>query len=537
MLTLLRRRLARLHDDERGFAMLPVIVALIVSSLLVLAAVAAATGDLPLSRKSQDRKLALSAAEAGLNYYQYHLNIDPDYWTKCDQVPDPNPGDAADNSPVSLAGANPRRWRTVPGTSSSYAIEMIPAPGRTCQVGDQTSMLDGGTFKIRVTGRVGSMYRTLVASFRRAGFLDFVYLTNYETLDPDADSSSGSTVASCSQPRSARPSACSTISFRGGDQLKGPVHTNDESIAVCGAPAFGRPPPQAPKDKVDVNATSGTGWFYNGSGCGSGPPVFNTTTGALGINGGTIGFPSQNDALETNAADGGYVFKGKTTIELLGGSPEQIRVTNANRGWPAPGNTINAPGNGVIYVKDDPASTCTSTDRPTIAQYTMQTQCAEATVYGTYGTSMTIGSQRDIIVRPQTTAVNGILRTGSTATLGLIANGFIRVFHPVTRSGSGCTNLAYVGDVEIDAAILSLQHSFIADNHDCGGHLGTLKVVGGIAQNFRGTVGLVDGTGYTKDYNYDDRLKYRNPPFFLAPLNAAWSVARQNELVPPRNGP
>jgi Tfp pilus assembly protein PilX len=533
MLTMLRQRLARVRREEHGFAMLPVIVALMVSSLLVVAAVSSATGDLPVARKSQDRKLALSAAEAGLNYYQYRLNRDPDYWTKCDQ------NAVAENSAVSLAGANPRRWRTVSGTNSSYAIELVPAPTRTCTVGDQTSMLDGGTFKVRVTGRANGQYRTLLATFRRAGFLDFVYLTNFETLDPDADTSSGSTVATCSQVRSARPSACSTISFRTGDQLKGPMHTNDESIAACGGPAFGRPT-QSPKDRVDVNANAGTGWFYNGSGCGSGPPVFNTTSGALGIKGGTIGFPSRNDELETTAQNGGLVFRGKTTIQLNGTT---ATVTNSKLS-PNPKTYDLATGfNGVIYVKDDPATACTTYDRPTIATYGMQTQCAEATVYGSYTTSVTIASQRDIIVRPQSSTVNGILRpTGDPSTLGLIANGFVRVYHPVTVTGTSggartCTNNAYAGDVEIDAAILSLQHSFINDNHDCGGHLGTLKIVGGIAQNFRGPVGLVDGTGYTKDYNYDDRLKYRNPPFFLPPVNAAWSVGRQNELVPARRTP
>jgi hypothetical protein len=529
MLTSLRDRLHCVRSDERGFAMLPVIIALMVSSLLVVAAVAAATGDLPVSRKAQDRKLALSAAEAGLNYYQYRLNLDPDFWTRCDSPA------VSTNAPIVMAGTTPRRWRTVVGTSADYAIELIPAAGRTCTVGDQTSMLTNGTFKIRVTGRANGQYRTLVATFRRAGFLDFVYLTNYETLDPDADTTSLSTVAACSKPRSQRPSACSTISFRTGDQLKGPVHTNDESIASCGGPEFGRPN-QTPKDRVDVNTSSGSGWFYNGSGCGSGPPTFNTNTAALGINGGTIGFPSSNTQLSQTAQDGGLVFKGKTTIALNGTT---ATVTNAKLPGGSKTYDLTASGfNGVIYVIDDPASTCTTTDRPTVAQYNMQTQCAEASVYGTYSTSLTIGSDRDVIVRPQSAAVNGVERqSGSTATLGLIAVGFVRVYHPVTRTTYGCTNLGYVGDVEIDAAILSLQHSFINDNHDCGGHLGTLTVVGGIAQNFRGTVGLVDGTGYTKDYNYDDRLKYRSPPYFTPPLNAAWSVARENEVVPATKGP
>ena len=67
------------------------------SALFVAAAFAAANGDLPLTRDSQDRKQAYAAAEAGINYYQYHLNQDPDYWTQCTNVPAPN---ATENQPV-----------------------------------------------------------------------------------------------------------------------------------------------------------------------------------------------------------------------------------------------------------------------------------------------------------------------------------------------------------------------------------------------------------------------------------------------------
>ncbi|MEA2127102.1 MAG: hypothetical protein QOI80_3884, partial [Solirubrobacteraceae bacterium] len=66
---------------------------------------------------------------------------------------------------------------------------------------------------------------------------------------------------------------------------------------------------------------------------------------------------------------------------------------------------------------------------------------------------------------------------------------------------------------------------------------GTLQVHGAIAQRFRGTVGTGSGgsisTGYVKDYWYDNRLKYRSPPYFLDPVNSAWTLGRETELVPP----
>jgi hypothetical protein len=57
-------------------------------------------------------------------------------------------------------------------------------------------------------------------------------------------------------------------------------------------------------------------------------------------------------------------------------------------------------------------------------------------------------------------------------------------------------------------------------------------VNGAIAQKYRGVVGYVGGTGFSKQYTYDDRLRFRTPPKFLDPVNTAWLVARQVEQVP-----
>jgi hypothetical protein len=56
-------------------------------------------------------------------------------------------------------------------------------------------------------------------------------------------------------------------------------------------------------------------------------------------------------------------------------------------------------------------------------------------------------------------------------------------------------------------------------------------VTGAIAQKFRGVVGIggSGGSGFLKNYTYDDRLRYRSPPKFLDPLNTAWNVAREIE--------
>ena len=125
--------------------------------------------------------------------------------------------------------------------------------------------------------------------------------------------------------------------------------------------------------------------------------------------------------------------------------------------------------------------------------------------------------------------INGsLVRKNTTGTLGLIANNFIRVFHPCTSGRNGSGSLI---NPTIDAAMLALQHSIIVDHYDCGAPLGILHVEGALAQKFRGPVGTGAGessaTGYLKNYEYDDRLRYQEPPYFLKPKTESWIIGRE----------
>ena len=95
-----------------------------------------------------------------------------------------------------------------------------------------------------------------------------------------------------------------------------------------------------------------------------------------------------------------------------------------------------------------------------------------------------------------------------------------------------------IKNITVEAAILSLKHSFIVDNYQCGDDLGTLTVKGAIVQKYRGPVGTGSGgsvdTGFAKNYWYDDRFRYRSPPYFLTPIDAAWDVVRSHEQLPAR---
>ena len=129
----------------------------------------------------------------------------------------------------------------------------------------------------------------------------------------------------------------------------------------------------------------------------------------------------------------------------------------------------------------------------------------------------------------------------STDVLGLVGNNAVFVYNPVritgfsgsgtttwpsstSRSPNSFTALGSTGDREIDAAILSVAHTFQVQNYTYGDR-GTLKVFGAIAQKFRGTVAY-GSNGYVKLYEYDTRFRNIAPPKFLTPTSTTYGVTQ-----------
>jgi Tfp pilus assembly protein PilX len=525
--------------SERGFSMFLVVVGLFVASMFVAAAFAAANGDLPVSAASKDRKTAYAAAEAGLNFYETHLNQDPDYWTHCENVPLPGPGQP---NPVNKVwngvGTDPRTWRNVAGSDAQYTVEVLPAPGSDkCVEGNQSTVLNQntGTFRIRVTGRPregSTLKRSIIATFKRKGFLDFLWFTDFEDLDPQAlttqTARTNADNACGGKYRWERPTngACTEIQWITGDVTDGPLHSND-SLLICGAPTFGH-------DRNDViEVVPATNGRVADDHC-------SDNTNMLGQwqpGADPMQAPTDDQPLRAvaNTPDG-KLFKGRTIIRLNGAT---MNVTTAD-GVNTPSMAL--PANGVIFVDSDPTKPCNVT-YPVRTDYTEDDRgCGNVYVSGTYSKSLTIAAANDVIIAPTSGgAVNwgssdeGLtMQANSDAVLGLIANRFVRVGHKVNR-GSPCTNYASTfnnANLEVDAAILALQHSWIVDNYDCG-RTGNLTVKGAIAQEYRGPVGTSGHTtGFLKDYHYDKRFRYRSPPYFLSPIAAQWNAVRINEQVP-----
>ncbi|HEX5618713.1 MAG TPA: hypothetical protein VFX51_09845 [Solirubrobacteraceae bacterium] len=519
---------------EHGYTMIAVMLVLLTTSLLAAATFALVGGDIPFARASQDRKQAYAAAEAGVEYYLYQLARDNDYWTKCDQVEDPGDGQP---SPVNLKNpGGSRTWRNVSGsTQARFSIEMLPSPTSPKPQCDPTmaedTMLDksSGTFRIRSTGVSQGERRSIIATLRRTSFLDYLYFTDYEASDPltfpnAADQSYAA--ENCVKYRIPRnqDSWCrdnTNITFQDWDAIYGPLHTNDD-LLTCGSPIFGRDEP-GKIDRIEIVGPAANG-YTKGSGCTTGQPDFN---GPVRQPAQYLPVPTSNDRL-ADVADTNYVFEGQTVIRF--NNTSTMSVTTYPNGV-ADTNSMPLPPNGVIYVETAPGAACTL-DAPRQIDYdpvdSTNWRCPVLTVSGTYPKSMTLGSQGDILI-------DGDIKRSGDVVLGLVAQRFVRVKHDVSSTCG--LNVGAMDNVTIEAAILALSDSFIVDNYPCGEPLQYLTVTGAIAQKFRGPVGTFTSTtkvrnhGYAKNYKYDDRLRYRSPPYFLDPVVAAWRVVRNNEQV------
>lgn len=539
-MSLLEHLISRLRQ-EGGFTMAAVMGSMVAIMGFSAVALAVATDDLEGNAYNKETKQAVAAAEAGINDYLYHVNQDNAYWAKCADVETP--------TAVNQIGSQ-ARTRPVPGTNATYAIELMPANGAPAcdKTNAAATMLDTatGTFQIRSTGRVptgGGRFaeRQIVATFKRRGFLDFLYFTDFETSDPawydletqglptrNGDTPSKTLVewasANCQTYwKDGRGSKlydgeiyyggrwyefdrrCSSIQFANADRINGPLHTNDD-LLVCGSPTFGR----SSGDKIEVSGqTPGTpGWRAS---CDNTNPNFVGTFNPSALN---VTLPKSNTKIE-QIVDPAYKFTGTTHITLNG---TNMTITNTTMGLSNVSRPL--PPNGVIFVED---GVCGQGYQP-LSPYTAPAGCGDVWLQGSYSKDLTIAAEKDVVLREDVVRAND-------SVLGLIANNFVRVYHPT--SGSPCQNASGgPGSIRIDAAILALQHSFTVDRYDCGANLGTLTVNGVIAQRFRGPVGR-GSSGYIKEYNYDDRLSLRQPPHFLDPVESAWRIQRQSEQTNP----
>lgn len=416
---------------EGGFAMIIALVILVVAMLLAAAAFSAVQEDTKNTRTYIVQQKAYAAAQAGIQEFKYQLGANNNYWATCPKT----------SAPI-----------VVPGTTDEeYTYRFIHSEKHTqkeCEEKKQAAMIEtsgsaNGTFRVEATGRVAGncgekvltekgftenaknkyCTRSVIATFTHPGFINYVFVSNYEILDPAAQNPHPIDCEEYHEERKAKKAQksekgdCQEIVWAATDKVKGPFHTNDAADITTGA-TFGR---EGHNDAIEMNQGhyGGTPTF-NGSG-------YTEEAGTL--------LPPETDAELLESAETGYKLKGRTEIQLEEGSPNKLKITKWKAGV-AETETKAFPSNGVVYVEDGSGGCGAGEYTPFGSQYLTDSECGNVYVKGSYNESLTIGAANDVIVIGNVTTTGG----GSggeptgTATLGLIATNFVRVYHPVKEN-------------------------------------------------------------------------------------------------------
>ena len=571
-------RRAALSRGDEGVALVLVINVLFIVTMLMATMIAYTILSNTNARKEQDYQSAIAAARAGVDDYLARLNANNVYWqsTDCTNTAMKRPMSGT----CSWGTSTPIGWVPVAGAQAAdgTACSAAPTPASCATYHydvDASTTLSTGTISLSSTGRSKAVTRTVRVTVRRQSFGDFLYFTDFETIDPANpfvygfnNTTAASVCARHYWDSPARNSGCADIQFVSGDTVNGPLHSND-AILISGTPTFNGPVTTAYPNCKPVGGTAppASSCYRNG---GSAAPTF-----AKGISYvSSLPMPANNGALQAQTVSAtaigtpgcGYVgptrihFYSNGTMDVWSPYTQTVNTGCGTAPFGSGAQRVNVPNNNVIYVSGVPSSQSTPRAGNCAAgaiggfpqandiNYNYgEYDCRAGTIFieGSLSGRVTVGAQASIIVTDNLTYANG---SGGADSLGLIAANSVEVYHPVlcTTYGSdgGCTagtnmirpNGSTFTNPTIQGAILSLQHSFAVQMYALGSPLGTLNVLGSIAQLYRGAVGTNSGgaivTGYLKSYLYDTRLKFAPPPFYLNPVQAQYISAVFAEVAP-----
>jgi hypothetical protein len=567
------RRIRAGNDD--GFAMVLVIGFGLVLTLIVATLAEYTLMSVKTSRRDQHFHSSLAAAQAGVDDYLARLNQNNTYWQSIDCTNVAMRKPTTGSNPCSWNSSTTPGWVTIPGSNDGDGgqCSSVPTPVNCpmyhYEVNTATTPVNG-TITVTATGRSRGVTRTVQEVLRRVGFGDFLYFSDIEAVDPANPVYFGqnnqTAQTQCTRhywDNPNRTSICKDITFVAGDTFNGPLHTND-AMLISGNPTFNGPVSTAYPNCAPVgNTVPAASACYRANG--SANPTF-----AKGIAfASKVDLPPNNAAIAAQVVPAtaigtpGCLYTGPTRIKFNSGgtmtvtSPYSLSLNPGCGTAPiTAAQTIPVPNNNVIVVQNVPstqsspsssASNCNNggiysaaIGYPQSGDYNTSFglyNCRNGNVFvdGTLAGRVTISADNNVVIVDNITYAGG---AAGTDALGLIANNSVEVYHPISCSSTdsnGCsngTNLARPtggtwSSPVINAAMISLLHSFGVQQYHIGNPLGTLHVFGAISQKFRGAVGTFDSSGidsgYVKDYSYDNRLRYSPPPFYLDPVQSSYA--------------
>jgi len=564
------KRLRR--SDDSGYVLAVVIGLGLVMLLMVATTLTMTTSGEQKSNTDTDWNAALAAAYAGVEDYKSRVENDSSY-ARYGNPSDPYtasstgitlPTGSSANPAFNITAAQP--WAVVPGSGgkADFRYEI-----------DNSNYGSTGVIRLRSTGKVGNQTRSVIADLKQNGFNDYVYYTNFEVQDPTISGEP----ASCGNYKWLRPASCQDIQFASGDILRGKVHSNDR-ILVCGSDFKGAVTTASQTTPIyAINGGCSNANFEKG--------IIKTQSIDMPPTNQTMPLETRND-LPAQVPHPGCMYTGPTSIKLnsngtitvispwtkftnisatAGGSTNPAGCgkpgTAAGQLGSTGGATFATPTNNLIFVQTVPNTTTdpnywTSSAKPTGFTCTTGTtngRSKEGFVFGSFAypttnedppltstvsapaygcrngdayTSGTLNGHLTIASQNYIYVVGDLLYSNNQEDLlGLVAQNAVWIWNPMKNiNSSGPSGTALLSQNRtIYGAILSVAHTFQVQNYQIGGARGTLKVVGSIAQNFRGTVGQ-GVNGFLKDYGYDTRLTYSSPPKFLMPTSTTYSTTQ-----------
>jgi len=563
------------RSDDSGYVLAVVIGLGLIMLLMVATTLTMTTSGESKSDTDADWNAALAAAYAGVEDYKSRVENDTSY-ARYGNPSDPYTATSTNITLPTGSSANPAfnitsstPWATVAGSggTASFRYEI-----------DNSKYGSTGVIRLRSTGKVGNSTRSVIADLKQNGFNDYVYYTNFEVQDPTISGES----ASCGNYDWLRPSSCQDIQFAAGDVLRGKVHSNDR-LLVCGSDFKGSVSTASqtnPLYAINGGCSDAT-WE-------AGPPVKTQSIDMPPTNQ-TMPLETRNDlpaqvpnpgCMYTGPTSIKLNSNGTITVispwtkftnisATAGGSTNPARCgipgTASGQLGNTGGATFATPTDNLIFVQNVPADstdpnywtsaakptnfTCTtgttgtpsrskegftfgSFAYPTTNESAPLTSTVTAPAYGCRNgdayTSGTLSGHLTIATQNYIYIVGDLLYNNNQQDLlGLVAQNAVWVWNPMKSiTTSPVAGTALLGQNRtIYAAILSVAHTFQVQNYQIGGARGTLKVVGSIAQNFRGTVGQ-GSNGFLKDYGYDTRLTYSSPPKFLMPTSTTYNTTQ-----------
>ena len=342
--------------------------------------------------------------------------------------------------PGTASGADPRRWRKVAGTPTQYTIELLPANGNSsCVEGNHATMIDPatGTFRIRSTGRPradSKLKRSLVVASSAAA------RSSTSSTSPTSRRPTRSTTTPSDQTLGGEPTAATATAPARNDRLQrdpvrrrrrdqGPVPHERRHPHLRHA---GLRPRQRGLDRVQ---RPGARLDEVGGGSCGGSPVFQGPRRA--------GVQDAHDAADQHHAADRRADRRPRLQRQDARSASTAAANNMTVTQPAGQRRQRRrpalPANGVIYVKTG-AGGCGTLD-PAVARRPTPSRrsCGNLYVSGTYTSSMTLAAaERHHRRAARRAATNGDLigPSGGNSVLGLVANNFVRVYHPVSTDGA-----------------------------------------------------------------------------------------------------